>query len=170
MSNVAFNPAGTIILSSGVAVVGHGRAFSRKRRRFVDNSTTAAASVITGGTEEEEDPAIQLTYARDIFVTNLTKQYLKFAVRPAADDEGKIWEDSIAVLIEGFFGIARLGTKFHAWIMDPAGDAEPALQAGEGVWANLSILRSTSRCQMPSSRLPDESAFRRSTGMHRLSR
>ena len=49
MSNVAFNPAGTIILSSGVAVVGHGRAFSRKRRRFVDNSTTAAAAVITGG-------------------------------------------------------------------------------------------------------------------------
>ena len=55
MSNVAFNPAGTIILSSGVAVVGHGRAFSRKRRRFVDNSTTAAAAVITGGTEEEEE-------------------------------------------------------------------------------------------------------------------
>ena len=58
MSNVAFNPAGTIILSSGVAVVGHGRAFSRKRRRFVDdNSTTttaaAAAAVITGNAKEE---------------------------------------------------------------------------------------------------------------------
>ena len=53
MSNVAFNPACTIILSSGVAVVVHGRAFSRKRRRFVDNSTTAAATVITGNAEEE---------------------------------------------------------------------------------------------------------------------
>ena len=85
--------------------------------------------------KEEEDPAIQLTCARDIFVTNLTKQYLKFAVRPAADDEGKIWEDSIAVLTEGFFGISRGGRSCHAWIMDPAADAEPALQAGEGVWA-----------------------------------
>lgn len=58
MSNVAFNPAGTIILSSGVAVVGHGRAFSRKRRRFVDNSTSTAPAVITGTEEEgmnEED-------------------------------------------------------------------------------------------------------------------
>lgn len=29
-----FNPAGTIVLHGGAAVVGHGRAFSRKKRRF----------------------------------------------------------------------------------------------------------------------------------------
>ena len=34
-----FNPAGTIVLHGGLAVVGHGRAFSRKKRRFgqIDN-------------------------------------------------------------------------------------------------------------------------------------
>ena len=85
--------------------------------------------------EEKEEPAAQLARAREIFVTNLTRQYLKFVVRPAADDDGKVWEDEIAGLIEGFFGIARGGTSCHAWIMDPAADSEPALQAGEGVWA-----------------------------------
>ncbi|KAL7535054.1 hypothetical protein ACHAXR_006242, partial [Thalassiosira sp. AJA248-18] len=35
-----FNPAGTIVLRGGLTVVGHGRAFSRKKRRFgqVDNN------------------------------------------------------------------------------------------------------------------------------------
>ena len=35
-NNSSCPPAGTIVLHGGLAVVGHGRAFSRKKRRFVD--------------------------------------------------------------------------------------------------------------------------------------
>ena len=84
---------------------------------------------------QEADPAAQLAQAREIFVTSLAKQYVRLAKRPAVDDDAKIWQDTIADLIEGFFAVARGGTSCHAWIVDPAADSEPALQPGEGIWA-----------------------------------
>ena len=38
MSSSRFQPAGTIVLHDGLAVVGHGRGFSRKKRRFDDDA------------------------------------------------------------------------------------------------------------------------------------
>jgi hypothetical protein len=83
----------------------------------------------------DEDPAEELDRARHVFAESLFTKYIKLAEQPKIDDEPALWQSTIAGLVEGFGGIQRDSLQCHAWVWDPAGDAEPTLQAGESIWA-----------------------------------
>jgi len=53
MSN--HHSSGTIVLHGGLAVVGHGRAFSRKKRRFVDSSSSIASGPFGVNSNNNDD-------------------------------------------------------------------------------------------------------------------